>query len=439
MRVGVAAALLALVLPGVARAAPVFVLEGGGWGHGVGMSQWGAEGFARHGFDYRGILAHYYPHTEPATAPTHLVRVLLKEKQHAVRISSAAPFLVVDAQDRKVHLRAGQKVAVTSRFVVAGRRLSGPLRFEPGVQPVSVGGDAYRGDVLVKARPGGLLVVNLVPLELYLRGVVPSEEPSGWHAAAYEAQAVAARSYVLASLRPGADFDVYPDQRSQVYGGIRAEEPWTNAAVAATAGEVLTYGGRPIVAYYFSTSGGRTSAVQDAFPWLAPEPYLVSVRDPYDGISPKHAWRGRDVSAAWLSRKLGLGTVRAAVERLDGSLHARSVSFRTSAGWSTFSGAELRRKLHLASTNFRLGTMELAPPASRRALLSSRVVVRGTVHGLRGVQLQRADGGTWRTIAYVHPHADGVFSLRLRSRTAVKLRLDAGGVRTDAAVYRVAR
>jgi stage II sporulation protein D len=438
MRVGVAAALLALVLPGGARAAPVFVLEGGGWGHGVGMSQWGAEGYARHGYDYRRILAHYYPHTELAAVPTHLVRVLLKEKQRVVRISSAAPFLVVDAHDRKVHLRAGQKVAVTPRFAVRGRRLTAPLRFEPGSQPVSAGGRAYRGDLLVKARPGGLMVVNLVPLELYLRGVVPSEEPGGWHAAAYEAQAVAARSYALASLRPGADFDLYADQRSQVYGGIRAEHPWTNAAVADTAGRVLTYGGRTIVAYYFSTSGGRTSAVQDAFPGLAPEPYLVSVRDPYDGISPKHAWRGRALSPARLGRRLGIGTVREVTERLDRSLHAARVSFRTRSGWSTFTGTDLRRKLRLDSTNFRLGTMQL-DPASRRALLSSRVVVRGSVRGLHGVQLQRADGGSWRTVAYVHPRAAGRFSLTVRSHTAVRLRLAVDGVPTPARVYRVAQ
>jgi stage II sporulation protein D len=437
MRVRVAAALVALVLPGVARAAPTFVLEGGGWGHGVGMSQWGAEGYALHGYDYRRILAHYYPHTELTTAPTHLVRVLLKQRRRAVRISSAAPFLVVDAQDRKVHLRAAQTVTVTSRFVVGGRQLTGPLRFELGVQPVGLGGDAYRGDLLVKARPGGLTVVNLVPLELYLRGVVPSEEPSGWHAAAYEAQAVAARSYVLANLQPAADFDVYPDQRSQVYGGIRAEEPWTNAAVAATAGQVVSYGGRTIDAYYFSTSGGRTSAVQDAFPGLAPEPYLVSVRDPYDGISPKHTWRGRALSPAWLSRKLGIGAVRAVSERLDGSLHAGSVSFLSSAGWSTFTGDDLRAKLGLPSTNFRLGTIQLDPGISRRALLSSRVVVRGAVRGLGGVQLQRAGGSTWRTVAYVHPR-DGRFEVTLRSRTALTLRLDVDGVATAPAVYRVA-
>ena len=83
------------------------------------------------------------------------------------------------------------------------------------------------------------MAVNVLPLDRYLRGVVPWEAPTGWHVATYEAQAVAARSYTLATLHPGQDFDLYPDSRSQMYGGIRAERPETNLAIGATAGQVL--------------------------------------------------------------------------------------------------------------------------------------------------------------------------------------------------------
>src|SRR5581483_4169899 len=114
MRVWVAAALFALVLPATASAGTVFLLDGRGWGHGVGMSQWGAEGYARHGFGYRQILAHYYPTTHIALAPPRDVRVLLEQGRDAVRVGSAAPFLVVDAVGRKVHLPA--------RSVVVDRR-----------------------------------------------------------------------------------------------------------------------------------------------------------------------------------------------------------------------------------------------------------------------------------------------------------------------------
>ena len=244
----------------------MFVLDGGGWGHGVGMSQWGAEGYALHGYDYKRILAHYYPHTTLQQWHPQPVRVLLREKQSRVRISSPAPFVVVDARGRKVHLPAAANLTLDTRFLVHRMRLTQPLRFEPGAQPLTLGGDGYRGNLVVKARDGGLMVVNVLPLDRYLRGVVPWEAPSGWQTAAYEAQAVAARSYTLATLHPGEDFDLYPDQRSQMYGGIRAEREETNLAVGATAGQVLVWRDRIIPAYYFSTSGGRTSSVHDAWP-----------------------------------------------------------------------------------------------------------------------------------------------------------------------------
>ena len=85
------------------------------------------------------------------------------------------------------------------------------------------------------------MAVNDLPLDRYLRGVVPWEAPLGWHTQTYEAQAVAARSYTLAELKAGEDFDLYPDDRSQMYGGIRAERTETNLAVGATAGQVLVW------------------------------------------------------------------------------------------------------------------------------------------------------------------------------------------------------
>ena len=118
------------------------------------------------------------------------------------------------------------------------------------------------------------MAVNVLPLDRYLRGVVPWEVPVGWHAATYEAQAVAARSYTLATLKPGEDFDLYPDDRSQMYGGIRAERTETNLAVGATAGQVLVWEDAIIPAYYFSSSGGRTSSVHDAWPKMQQVPYL---------------------------------------------------------------------------------------------------------------------------------------------------------------------
>ena len=224
MRVGFAVILAALAVPAVAPAGTVFLLDGRGWGHGVGMSQWGAEGYARHGFGYRQILAHYYPQTTIEAGNPRPVRVLLSRGRDAVRIGSAAPFVVLDARGHKLHLPA-RSVVINRKFTLRHKKLRPPLRFQPGAQPLQVDFAAYRGDVVVKRKPAGLMVVNLLPLDRYLRGVVPWEVPKGWHEATYEAQAVAARSYTLATLKPGEDFDLYSDTRSQMYGGVSAERP----------------------------------------------------------------------------------------------------------------------------------------------------------------------------------------------------------------------
>src|SRR5439155_126856 len=174
MRVWIAVAAAALAIPAVASAGTVFLLDGGGWGHGVGMSQWGAEGYARHGYDYRQILAHYYTQTTIQVWPSRDVRVLLADGKRRARVGSAAPFVVTDAAGHRLHLPAGA-VTVNARFRLRGGALEPPLVFEPGAEPLALGGAGYRGELVVEAKPAGLMVVNRLPLDRYLRGVVPWE------------------------------------------------------------------------------------------------------------------------------------------------------------------------------------------------------------------------------------------------------------------------
>src|SRR3954471_23642001 len=130
MRVLLAAVLAALALPASGLAGTVFLLDGRGWGHGVGMSQWGAEGYARHGAGYRRILAHYYPHTHIGIADPRDVRVLLAQAQDKVRVGSGAPYVVVDARGMTLHLPP-RAVVVDRRFMLRHKHLRQPLRFEP--------------------------------------------------------------------------------------------------------------------------------------------------------------------------------------------------------------------------------------------------------------------------------------------------------------------
>src|SRR5690349_23635874 len=215
MRLWVTAIVASLALPAVASAGTVFLLDGRGWGHGVGMSQWGAEGYARHGYGYRQILAHYYRGTTLSVVHPRPVRVLLVRNQRAISVGSTSPFVVVDANGRKFHMRSSV-ITVKRPLKLKHRRLRFPLRIEPGAQPLAVEYAAYRGDLVVQAAPHGVTAINVLPLDRYLRGVVPWEVPKGWHEATYLAQAVAARSYTLATLKPGKDFDLFSDQRSQM-------------------------------------------------------------------------------------------------------------------------------------------------------------------------------------------------------------------------------
>ncbi|MFL5925854.1 MAG: SpoIID/LytB domain-containing protein [Gaiellaceae bacterium] len=436
MRVWIAAALAALALPASGAAGTVFLLDGRGWGHGVGMSQWGAEGYARHGYGYRQILAHYYSQTHIGIADPREVRVLLEQSADSVRVGSAAPFVVVDARGMKLHLPA-RDVVVNRKFMLRHKHLRQPIRFDPGAQPLTIDGAGYRGSIQVKAKPDGLMAVNILPLDRYLRGVVPWEVPRGWHAQTYEAQAVAARSYTLATLHPNADFDLYPDQRSQMYGGIRAERDETNVAVGATAGQVLVWNDRVIAAYYFSTSGGRTSSVHDAWPRARQVPYLVSVSDPYDYVSPHHIWPTQVLSAASMGRALDLSGVTDVQVIENSSGRAEAVRVHAAGGWKRFASRLIREKFKLGSTDFQIRALTLDPVAVR-PLYAQQVKVGGWLRGLGRARLQLLTDQGWTTVRHVRPAADGHFSVSLRATRSTELRLAYNGIAGDAVPLTVA-
>jgi stage II sporulation protein D len=125
-----------------------------------------------------------------------------------------------------------------------------------------------------------------------------------WPTEALKAQAVAARTYAITSHAGGALFDQYADTRSQVYRGVSAETPNTDAAVQATTGQVVTFGGQPVTTYFFSTSGGETEDVENSFVGSQPKPWLKAVDDPFDSVSPKHRWGPYRFTTGQVQRKL---------------------------------------------------------------------------------------------------------------------------------------
>jgi stage II sporulation protein D len=424
-----------------ARASTALIVTGHGWGHGVGMSQWGAYGYALHGWKYRRILAHYYPGTKMGHVGELHVRVLLARGASSVTVGCATQMVVTDGKRLTRKLPAGT-YGVGSKLVFPVRRHAAGFSFgrfavlDCPRAPLEFDGREYHGTLALRSQGGGVSVINGLSLDTYLRGVVPSESPSHWPVAALEAQAVAARSYAVAELHPDSWYDLVPTTADQVYGGVRAERPRSDHAVNATLGEVLTYGDQVARTYYSSSSGGRTEAVQDAWRGSAPIPYLRSVPDPYDTYSPHHDWGPYNLSASQLASRLGLGSAVESVHvQRDGSLRAESVGFRLASGAEvTRSGAGVARALHLLSTWFSVGELQLSASSSH-VLYGSRVTIAARAADVEGAVLQeRIANGAWHAVRNVPQPT----RLQFQPRASTAFRLVAPGTTGTAVSVAVA-
>ncbi len=413
------------VCTGTCFAAPagsgaLFVFSGHGWGHGVGMSQYGAYGYALHGATFQQILAHYYPGTTLGPAPSTKFRVLLADRKKQVTLSSTVPFTVKDGAGRQLALPAGA-VTFGTGLRLAGQTLTAPLTFLPGPGGPLTLTRPYRGQIQVDVVDGKLRAVNIVGLEPYLDGVVPSEMPSTWSAQALDAQAVAARSYALATRKIGAPYDAYSDSRSQVYLGLSNESSATTAAVTATKGQVLFFGGKVATTFFSSTSGGKTESSLD---WTGTAvPYLVSVPDPYDDISPYHNWGPVPVTAQTISKSLKLtGPITDATTVANAAGRVGELNLVTPLAALTVSAATLRSAIGLRSTWFTVGVMSLsAPVPSAPVPYGAPLTLIGTVRGVPGVTLeQRVSGGTWQSVG---PVASGLLKLTQRPMITTDYRL----------------
>jgi stage II sporulation protein D len=403
------------------------VINGRGWGHGVGMSQYGALGLAREGWTYAQILAHYYPGTELAEANVRQVRVLLADGRKTLSVSSEADFRVRDGQGARHQLAAGT-YAFGPGLTVNGEKLPGPLLFTAGAEPVALNGKGYRGTLEVSVAGSRLRAINVVGLEAYLAGVVPDEVPSHWPAEALKAQAVVARSYALVSRR-GGPFDLYDDTRSQVYGGVASEEPTTTAAVGETAAQVVMFEGKVASTFFYSTSGGRTADITDVWDGAEPTPYLVSVPDPTDKLSPYHTWGPVPVTEAKVRKAFGLKQERLLDLRttVNGSGRVKQLLATLEAGERTLTGAQARARLGLRSTWFRVGLLSLAKP-QRPTVYGAALRLTGIARGLGPVALERRPLGTqaWEPAARPAVANGGVFMTALKAEASADYRLVAG-------------
>ncbi len=422
----------ATTAPATALSAPIYVLTGGGYGHGVGLSQYGALAQAKANRGYRDILAFYYPGTELTKAAVTKVRVLLSDGRTSVRLASPVPFSIKDGSGVITELEPGEiTIKPDLRVVVDGKqvRLPGPLAFLPGKGALlQLDGKDYRGEIRLSVLSGALQVIDVLGLDAYLLGVVPGEVPKEWPTAALQAQAVAARSYALASLVKSRPFDLYSDTRSQVYYGVSAEAPTTTAAVKATRGEILSYASKVATTFYYSSSGGRTASSKDVFGVVTP--YLQARDDPWDTLSPHHRWTPRTFTAATLGQafRLSAPVIDVQVAPTE-SGRPLSVTLIKKTGASVLlRAADVRAQLGLRSTAFKLGVLRVARPIpSTRP--GATAIVSGVARDVTMPLLEKLGAtGVWLPSVNLKPGIDGTFVATVRPKLTTTYRLVADGV-----------
>lgn len=420
--VALCTALLLLLLASAASAGTTFTITGRGWGHGVGMSQWGAYGLAKQGKGYREILQHYFTGIGFKTIDNPIVRVRLRSGLGAARLTCDAAYTVQgSAKPFTIPAKTAATITYASgRYrVVAGswsRSFSSAVTFTPskGNLRVLTASDigktgAYRGTVRIVRVDGRLMIVNHVPMESYLRGVISREVDPDWPAEVLKAQACAARSEAEWNRRAKkANWDVYCDWHTQVYGGVGYEAKRTDAAIVATAGIVPAYNGTAILAVYFDCSGGQTEDVKNV--WGGDYPYLKAVDDPTDEVAPLHTWGPLRRSAAQLTAALGSsckGTLKAiTVTKRGKSPRIVWANVVGSGGTTKVSGDTLRWQLGLNSTWATFKSMSAASSANARPALAKgdAVTLSGRLYpaltdGATVTLRYRKAGGDWQTRA----------------------------------------
>ncbi|MBC7542612.1 MAG: SpoIID/LytB domain-containing protein [Candidatus Sericytochromatia bacterium] len=309
-----------------------------------------------------------------AAAASQLVRIGVSLEVPSVLLSGSVPYVATHDGKTVATLNTldAWQARATSRGIVlispTGTNI-GPMKGRVSLKPGNNAGKVplvfsqsawFRGGLeLVPSAGGTLTAVNVLPLEEYLFGVVPGEMPAGWEHEALKAQAIAARTYALHNLGQSAakGYDLCRTTHCQVYDGAAVETAATNGAVAATAGEFLSYEGKPIMAYFHANSGGYTDNSSDL--WKQDLPYIRAVVD-FDQAAPRHIWH-LTYSASQLAAaldKIGINVGRVIELTSIGRTpigRVKTLQAKGTGGTATFEASKLRFAIGLHSTFFNVG------------------------------------------------------------------------------------
>ena len=374
-------------------ASGVYTVRGHGWGHGHGMSQYGAQGAALKGLTAQKILAFYYPGTQSTVlrGASGLIRVLITGDTDPVTVAPRSGLTLRDLGTNpaatytlpvRTYVKGWRVVAATPTTdrvqwsngtswmpwkAGGAETLTGTGEFFSADGPVTLKADKgdlpYRGALRSAASAAGSTArrtVNVLGLDDYVKGVIPSEMPASWHPYAVRTQAVAARTYAVydREAHPTRYYDTCDTTQCQVYRGVSVEDPRSNAAADWTAGQIRTYQGKAAFTQFSSSNGGWTSAGTVNGKAV---PYLGHYADPYDAVSSNanHSWTTK-LSAATISKAYpAIGKlVRVRVTQREGGGdwqgRVEKLVLVGAKASRTVSGDEFRSRFGLKSTWFRL-------------------------------------------------------------------------------------
>lgn len=278
----------------------------------------------------------------PAGYDNNFVKVLVGVESTSFRIRSDSGLKVYSERSGKIIYEMK-----TGNLVFYPEKVDDTFIVESGGTPLYLNNRGYRGKLELHSVLGKVHIVNVINIEEYLYSVVPSEMPSSWNIEALKAQAVASRTYTYYYLLKDDSKKIYnldATTNFQVYKGIISEKKESTDAVNATAGIIMTYNYEPILAYFHSTSGGKT--VDDKYVWKGTDlPYLEGVKCPYDKDSPHYQWditlSIEEISVALKKKYSGMGRITGiSFKKYDDRIY--EVTIRHSNGTITMTGNDFR-------------------------------------------------------------------------------------------------
>lgn len=335
------------------------------------------------------------------------IRVAISRGVPSLKLRTASRIYVQDIKSGQKYLLladAAYEVRPSGRGIaVAGQELSSPIKLlaSDGQERIRLGGNLYKGDIIIQATGEGLLdIIEALSLEEYLYGVLPSEMSPDWPLEALKAQAVASRTYAMKFINPARDYDITNGVEMQVYKGLAKVNSRIMEAVNSTRGEVLKYKGKLVTAFFHACCGGHTASARSAWGEDVIKP-LYGVPDPFCAPSRHSRWEFYLSTPDLLKYIQAQGSTALKLKNMkihqkDRSGRAASFKFTTDNGAKVVKTTDLRK--HFGTFEFRSTYITRISPVKGGYELAGRGWGHGVGMCQEGAKYMAFKGKTYKRI-----------------------------------------